>query len=59
MAISAEEGKKIATNKEDVDVFRELMMKYGIFGLDEARKILNEKIKGKLSNTVIEMREEE
>ena len=59
MAISAEEGEKIVASKEDVNVFRELMMKYGIFDLDKARKILNKKVKGKLSNTVIEMREEE
>ena len=38
---------------------REMMIKYGIFDLDTVRRILNRKIKGKLSDTVIEMREEE
>ena len=34
-------------------------MKYGIFDIEIARMILNQNIKGKLSDTVIEMREEE
>ena len=36
-----------------------MMMRYGIFDLETARAILNQKIKGKLSDTVIEMRAEE
>lgn len=59
MAISTEEGKKIIETKDETEIFREMMMKYGIFDIEIARMILNQNIKGKLSDTVIEMREEE
>ena len=59
MAISAEEGKKIVEAKDEADIFREMIMRYGIFDLETAREILNRKVKGKLSDTVINMREEE
>ena len=59
MAISAEEGKKIVEEKDETGIFREMMMRYGIFDLETARAILNQKIKGKLSDTVIKLREEE
>ncbi len=59
MAISTEEGKKIIGTKDGTEIFREMMMKYSIFDIEIARMILNQNIKGKLSDTVIEMREEE
>jgi len=58
MAISTEEEKKIIETKDKTEIFRE-MMKYGIFDIEIARMILNQKIKGKLSDTVLKMREEE
>ena len=59
MAISTEEGKKILEVRDEAEIFREMMMRYGIFDLRTARAILDQKLKGKLSDTVIEMREEE
>ncbi len=41
------------------EIFREMIMKYGIFDIETARLILGTKIRGKLSETVIELREEE
>ncbi len=54
--ISVEKEKVVPTN--EMSLFKEMIMRYGVFSVDEARKIL-EKIKGKLSDTVIEMRGEE
>ena len=59
MAISTEEGKKILEARDETEIFREMLMRYGIFDLETARGILDQKIKGKLSDTVLEMREEE
>lgn len=54
--ISVEKEKVVPTN--EMSLFKEMIMRYGVFSVDEARKIL-EKVKGKLSDTVIEMRGEE
>ncbi len=58
-SLSEMERKVMDGKDEGKDIFRELLMKYGIFDIKSARKILGAKIKGKLSDTVIELREEE
>ncbi len=58
-AISELERKVMGAKDEGKEIFRELLMKYGIFDIKSAREILGAKIEGKLSDTVIELREEE
>ncbi len=57
--ISELERKVMNARDDEEEIFRELLMKYGIFDIKSAREILGAKINGKLSDTVIELREEE
>jgi len=62
--INMEIGREMENKVEGVrdageEIFREMIMKYGIFDIETARLILGTKIRGKLSETVIELREEE
>ena len=50
--------KKRVQIEEKTSIFREMAMKYGIFSVEEARAALKD-IRGKLSDTVIELRGEE
>ena len=52
--ISVEKEK--ALGMSEMNLFKEMIMRYGIFSVGDARKILGN-IKGKLSDTVMELRE--